>query len=98
MITEQDVMHLSFLKKLPFKGSYQGMRYMLRAVKGEDEITALEALCWPGPLCFEATAQEAITSHAFEFSEAGISQAIAWFNEQYALPENQERWTERLLP
>ena len=97
MITEHDVMHIGFLKKLPFKGSFQGMRYMLRAIKGEDGITGLECFCWPGPFCFEATREEELTRKEFEFSENGISSAIGWLNEQYLLPENQERWTERLL-
>ena len=99
MITTKDVMHIGFLKKLPFKGSFCGMRFMLRAVKGEEgSITALEAFHWPEPFCFEKTPPETLVRKEFSFTEDGISQAVEWLNIQHELPEHRALWTVRLLP
>ena len=99
MITEHDVMHIGFLKKLPFKGSFQGMRFLLRAKKDEagEQIVALEAFNWPEPLCFECTPQETLAQNEFPFSEDGISQAVAWLNEQHEDPQRKTLWTDHLL-
>lgn len=100
MITEKDVMHIGFLKKLPFKGSFQGMRFMLRGKKDDagESIVALEAFNWPEPLCFERTPRETLVREEFPFSEEGISQAICWLNTQHELPERKALWTNQLLP
>ena len=46
MITEKDVMHLGFLKKLPFKGSDQGMRFLLRSAKDAEELLSNITIGW----------------------------------------------------
>ncbi len=95
MITEKLVMHLEFIKKLSFKGSDDGMRFMLRAKKGGEDgksNVALEAFNWPEPFCFEATDPELIVSAEFPFSEEGISQALVWLNEQHEDPERKKLW------
>ena len=80
MIEIKAIMSLPFLKKERFTGSCHGMQYRLE--KTGDEI---KATVFPGPLCFEMTADETKES------------AIVWLNQKY--DEKPEEWKngEKLL-
>ena len=55
MIDLKEVMPISFLKKEPFTGSYQGMRYRMEkadiqaAEDSEEKKTVLRVCIWPQP-------------------------------------------------
>lgn len=93
MIDLTGIMSVPFLKKRPFTGSDQGMRYLLRKAErvveeaaGETPAvtrTVLEAVVWPEPFGFEATADEKKVTKEFSFDQEGIRQAAAWMNEQH---------------
>ena len=61
MIDLKEVMPISFLKKEPFTGSYQGMRYRMEkadiqaAEDSEEKKTVLRVCIWPQPFCFDKT-------------------------------------------
>lgn len=78
MIEIKAIMSLPFLKKERFTGSYHGMQYRLE--KTGDEI---KATVFPGPLCFELTADETKESATFPFDGEGLDAAIAWLNQKY---------------
>lgn len=75
---EGTLIHLSYIKKSPYKGGYKGMSYQL-AHEGDQ----LLATYYPYPWCFEKTPDSDKTSKTFEFSEAGIKAAVDWLNESY---------------
>ena len=81
MIEIKAIMSLPFLKKERFTGSYHGMQYRLEKTGEEIKVTV-----FPGPLCFELTADETKESATF-----------AWLNQKYE--EKPEEWKngEKLL-
>ena len=54
----------SGLKKEPFSGSHQGMRYLLAADNGRDSTT-FTAYVYPEPWCFEETPDDEKESASF---------------------------------
>lgn len=78
MIDLSGMVSLPYLKKSQFSGSYQGMRYLL-----EKHEEALRAIIWPEPYSFAATEEEKKHSKEFSFDTDGLSQAVAWLNEEY---------------
>ena len=65
----------SGLKKEPFSGSHNGMRYMMRSDNGRDSTT-FTVFVYPEPWCFEQTPEDQIESHTFDLSEEGLDLAI----------------------
>ena len=90
MIARSDILSISYFKKAVFTGSFQGMRYRLEKVAGEDSAERLKATVWEAPYSFDVTADEKKESCEFPFSEEGICQAVDWMNGKW---ESQpERW------
>ena len=58
---------------------YQGMRYRLEGVNGEDG-KQLKVTVWPEPFNFFTTSEEEKESSLFDFDEDGIVDAVAWMN------------------
>lgn len=93
MIKREDLLAFDFYKKRPFKGSDNGIRYMITKhvyeIPAEEEgaeptkNTVLKAYIWPEPFCFEATEDEKKTDKDFEFSEDGLVEAMNWINESH---------------
>ena len=81
----------SGLKKEPFSGSHQGMRYLLAADNGRDSTT-FTAYVYPEPWCFEASPEEDKTLREFPFTPEGVEEAIRWLNASYE--EKREYWKE----
>ena len=79
----------SGLKKEPFSGSHNGMRYMMRSDNGRDSTT-FTVFVYPEPWCFEQTPDEEKTSASFPISEEGMDDAISWLFEQYE--SNKTKW------
>ena len=91
MIERKDILSLNFLKKLPFTGSYKGMRYRISKMPGgkSDELLVV---IWAEPYSYDATPQEQKEEKCFPFSEEGIAQAVDWLNGRWE--EEEERWKE----
>ena len=86
MIERKDLFHLSFYKKKPFTGSFQGMRYLIAMEKASEDEGApdvLRAFVYPEPYNFEHTPDERKSSQDFPFTEAGLDMACDWLNEQH---------------
>lgn len=96
MIEKKDILPVSFLKKSPFTGSHQGMRYRLEKAEGEGG-DCLRVIFWEGPYSMDATPEEKKESREFVFSDDGICQALHWLNEtwdkqQERFRQAQEHW------
>ena len=82
MLERNDVLSIPYLKKTSFSGSYQGMRFLMRMEKG-DEDTKLHVCCWEETYSYEATKDEDKVEAEFEFSEDGIKRAVDWLNDRW---------------
>ena len=89
MIAKTDLLSIPFYKKSAFTGSYEGMRYRIRCVKDE-ENSSFEAVIWPGPYIFDATADEHKEFHTFPFTDEGLALIAEWLNQKWT--EAPEKW------
>ena len=93
MIDKEAFHPLNFIKKEEYSGSMDGMRYMLKKVTVGEE-TKMRVTVWPEPFCMNKTSPEKMTSTDLPLTEAGVSEAADWLNEQYEA--NREKWMESL--
>lgn len=85
MIKTEDILSLEYLKKTEYTGSHQGMRYRLEKTVREEK-TKLLVTVWPEPFNFVTTPEDKKQHEEFDFSEDGITDAVAWMNDRlYAL-------------
>ncbi|MCM1145514.1 MAG: hypothetical protein NC318_12030 [Blautia sp.] len=93
MIDKETFHPLNYIKKEEYSGSMDGMRYLLKRVKGgtEDEI---QVTIWPEPFGIHKTPEEEKESIRVPLTEEGVAQAADWLNMQYT--EQKERWKESL--
>lgn len=91
MIERGDVLSIPYLKKTTFSGSYQGMRFLMKLQKGEEKNSLL-VFFWEEPYSFDKTPEEDKTLAEFEFSEAGIREAVDWLNRSWK--EREENFRE----
>lgn len=77
------------LKKEPFSGSHNGMRYYMIGDDGKNSST-FSVYVYPEPWCFEQTPDEEKEHKSFPLSEEGIDQAVSWLRERYETEK--ERW------
>ena len=84
----------SGLKKEPFSGSHQGMRYLLAADNGRDSTT-FTAYVYPEPWCFEETPDDEKEGASFPLSDEGMDQAMDWLHERF--DAEKKRWTQAAL-
>lgn len=75
------------LKKEPFSGSHNGMRYFFRSDKSKETFSVF---IYPEPWSFESTPEEARQSASFPMTDAGMDDAIAWLFEMYE--SQKEKW------
>ena len=80
---------VKYLKKQPYSGSHQGMRFRLHAPKDSDNVSVW---IYPEPWCFEAAPEEDKTFREFPFTPEGVEEAIRWLNASYE--EKREYWKE----
>lgn len=72
-IDKKDLLPLSFLKKSPYTGSFQGIRYRIEKQE-EGEGKSLLVYTWPEPYAFSHTPEEAKEKESFPFSEEGLEE------------------------
>ena len=70
------MLSINFLDKLPYKGSYNGKRFMF-----EKSDNALKVYVWKDLYSFENTNVEDMTIKEFEYSKDGIEQGIDFVEE-----------------
>lgn len=93
MIDKKNFHPLNYIKKEEYSGSMDGMRYMLKRVKEDDE-DKIRVIIWPEPYGIQKTPEEEKQSIVVALSEEGVDQAADWINEQYE--EQKDRWRESL--
>lgn len=81
------------LKKEPFSGSHNGMRYFFQGDEGKNS-TSFTVYIYPEPWCFEQTPDDQKESATFPLSDEGMDQAVAWLFERYET--ERDRWTSAL--
>ena len=93
MIDKSTFHPLNYIKKEEYSGSMEGMRYMLKKVKVEDE-EKIRVTIWPEPYGIKRTPEEEKQHIDVPLSTEGVEQAADWLNEQYEAQK--ERWKESL--
>ena len=83
MIERKRLLSLGYYKKAAsFTGSDGNKNYKVEKVEDKEAGTKnLMATVWPGPFCFEKTAEEKKKTHLSEFSEEGLLELVDWMNE-----------------
>lgn len=79
------------LKKEPYSGCHNGMRYYMKATDDKTEFTVT---VYPEPWCFEKTPDEMKESKTFPIDEKGMDSAIEWLFETYE--NKKDFWTDSL--
>lgn len=93
MIDKETFHPLNYIKKEEYSGSMDGMRYMLKRVKGSEE-DVIRVTIWPEPLNMLRTPEQLRESIEVPLSDEGVSRAADWINEQYE--SRREYWLENL--
>ncbi len=75
------------LKKMPYSGSYHGMRYYLTV---EDNI--LKTYVYPEPFCFEKTPEEQKILKEIPYDDTAADAAVKWLEALYE--ERRSEWEE----
>ena len=70
------MLSLSFLEKLPYKGSYKGKRFLFEKVLNENGETILRLYIWNDLYNFENTKKEDMLIKDFVFDNDGIKSGI----------------------
>ncbi len=84
MINPKDIASLPFLKKSPYTGSFQGMRYRIQKEEIEEQLH-LKVFVWKEPFAFDKTPDEDKISELFDFSEDGLKNILEWLEKKHAL-------------
>lgn len=97
MLKSSDLFHIPFYKKSPYTGSMKGMRFYIEKAQ-ENDTDVFHVWIFPGPYCFEKTADDLKESKTFAFTEESIAQIADWLNCQYA--QRRDYWNRHtsLLP
>lgn len=77
------MLKMSFLNKSAFKGSHKGMRYIIKKEEikdGDDNKNVLRVHTYKDLYNFENSKD--ITTKDFEYSEAGIKEALEYLDEK----------------
>ncbi len=83
MIKLDGMISMEYIKKSPFSGSYQGMRYRIFHKKEDDDIVATLITIWKEPFSYEYTPKEMMKTKTFPYHLDGLQEGIMWLNEEY---------------
>ena len=83
---DPNTISVNYIKKEPFTGGFQGMRY--RLIKSGE---GMEVTIWPEPYNFLKTPEEKKQSKQFPLTIDGRNEAVAWMNEQYESVRRHEK-------
>lgn len=82
-ITRADLLPLSFLKKSPYTGSRDQLRYRIEKVEEGEEpniIKKLRVTAWTTPFAFDKTPKEETIVKDFDFSNDALDDIVAYLN------------------
>lgn len=83
MLTRNELLALNYYKKAVFTGSIGNMNYRIARIQPEEGAEPVfEVVIFPGPYCFDKTADTLKQSARFPFSEEGIQAVTEYLNEQ----------------
>ncbi len=82
MLKSSDLFHIPFYNKSPYTGSMNGMRYYIEKASADD-TDVFQVWIFPGPFCFDKTAEDLKQSKTFPFTEESIPVIADWLNKQY---------------
>lgn len=82
MLKSSDLFHIPFYQKTQYTGSMNGMRYYIEKASAND-ADVFRVWVFPGPFCFEKTADELKEYRTFPFTEESIPLIADWLNSQY---------------
>ena len=69
----------NYVKKEPYTGSMGEQRFKVEKFLESDEVPPkLRLWLWPGPLCFEKTAEEKKELKEYDFSQEGLDMAVSF--------------------
>ena len=84
MINPKDIASIPFLKKSPYTGSFQGMRYRIQKEEIEEQLY-LRVFVWKEPFSFDKTPDEDKISEIFDFSNDGLKNILEWLEKNHGL-------------
>lgn len=70
------MLSITFLNESPFKGSYNGKRFMFEKSKKDDENFVLKLYIWKDLYSFEKTDIKDIMIKEFDYSKDGIDKGL----------------------
>ena len=76
------MLSISFLNKLPYKGSYNGKRFLFEKCKKDDGNCFLKVYLWKDIFNFENTDKKDMIIKEFEYSPEGIDEGINFVERQ----------------
>lgn len=89
MLKSSDLFHISYYNKTHFTGSISGMRYYIEKA-ADNDVSVFKVWVFPGPFCFEKTADDVKYCKIFNFEEESLSEIANWLNGQYE--ERADEW------
>ncbi len=93
MLNSKDLFHIPYYNKSPFSGSIRGMRYYIKKEE-TDSGTVFMVWVFPGPFCFEKTADDLKYSKTFDYAEESLPKIADWLNLQYE--ERSHEWNKHM--
>lgn len=70
------MLSISFLNKLPYLGSYKGLRFKFENSVDESNNKKLKVYVWKDLFCFEKTPINQMTIKEFAYNSDGINEGI----------------------
>ena len=70
------MLSISYLDKLPFKGSYNGKRFLFKKDAKNENDNILKVYLWKDLYNFENTKEEEMIIKEFEYNKEGIDKGI----------------------
>lgn len=74
------MLSISFLEKLPYKGSYKGKRFQFEKITNDNGDESLKLYVWDDLYSFENTKKEDMLIRDFTFDKDGIEEGISFID------------------
>lgn len=87
MVKHSDLLALNYYKKTVLTGSIEKMNYRISCKKpaeGEEGAPVFSVVIYPGPYCYEKTADSLKQWAEFPFTEEGLEAVAEYLNAQFA--------------
>ncbi len=78
------MLSIGFLNKLPFLGSYKGLRFKFEKSSVKSGDTKLKVYVWKDLFCFEKTPINQMTIKEYEYTNDGINEGLDFVESEVA--------------